>query len=139
MAREIVECVPNFSEGRRKEVVDRIAAAIARVPGTKLLDTEMDANHNRAVITFIGAPTAVAEAAFCGAREAVRLIDLTTHRGEHPRIGALDVCPFIPIRGVTMDDCVRIARAESTSGSNGAWMSPRARAAAPSARARRPA
>src|SRR3989304_1050850 len=111
MAREIVECVPNFSEGRRKEVVDRIAAAIARVPGTNLRDTEMDAHHNRAVITFIGGPTAVAEAAFCGAQEAVSLIDLTTHRGEHPRIGALDVCPFIPIAGVTMEDCVAIARA----------------------------
>ncbi len=111
MAREIVECVPNFSEGRRKAVVDRIAAAITRVPGTKLLDTEMDANHNRAVITFIGGPTAVAEAAFRGAQEAVSLIDLTTHRGEHPRIGALDVCPFIPIAGVTMEDCVAIARA----------------------------
>lgn len=111
MPREIVECVPNFSEGRRKEVVDAIAGAIRSVAGTKLLDVEMDANHNRAVITFIGDREAVADAAFRGARKAVELIDLTVHRGEHPRIGALDVCPFVPIAGVTMEDCVAIARA----------------------------
>ena len=111
MAREIVECVPNFSEGRRKEVVDAIADAIRSVPGTKLLDVEMDANHNRAVVTFIGDRKAVAEAAFRGAEKAVALIDLTVHRGEHPRIGALDVCPFVPVSGVTMEECVAIARA----------------------------
>jgi len=111
MAREIVECVPNFSEGRRKEVVDAIADAIRFVPGTKLLDVEMDANHNRAVVTFIGDRKAVAEAAFRGAEKAVALIDLTVHRGEHPRIGALDVCPFVPVSGVTMEECVAIARA----------------------------
>ena len=111
MAPEIVECVPNFSEGRRKEVVDAIAAAISSVQGTKLLDVEMDANHNRAVVSFIGARKAVAEAAFLGARKAVELIDLNVHRGEHPRIGALDVCPLIPISGVTMEECVAVARA----------------------------
>ena len=111
MAPEIVECVPNFSEGRRKEVVDAIAAAISSVKGTKLLDVEMDANHNRAVVSFIGDRKAVAEAAFLGARKAVELIDLNVHRGEHPRIGALDVCPLIPISGVTMEDCVAVARA----------------------------
>ena len=110
MAREIVECVPNFSEGRRKEVVDAIADAIRSVPGTKLLDVEMDANHNRAVVTFIGDRKAVAEAAFRGAEKAVAVIDLTVHKGEHPRIGALDVCPFVPVSGVTMEDCVAIAR-----------------------------
>lgn len=110
MAREIVECVPNFSEGRRKEVVDAIAAAISSVSGTKLLDVEMDANHNRAVVTFIGDRAAVAEAAFRGAGKAVELIDLTVHRGEHPRIGALDVRPLIPISGVTMGECVATAR-----------------------------
>src|SRR2546422_3484474 len=111
MAREIVECVPNFSEGRRKEVVDAIVAVIRSVPGTKVLDVQMDANHNRAVVTFIGDRRAVAEAAFRGAQKAVELIDLNVHRGEHPRIGALDVCPFVPISGVSMEDCVAIARA----------------------------
>src|SRR3989454_1172121 len=111
MARELVECVPNFSEGRRKDVVDAIAAAIASAAGTKLLDVEMDANHNRAVITFIGDKKGVSEGAFRGARKAVELIDLNVHRGEHPRIGALDVCPFVPIAGVTMEDCVAVARA----------------------------
>lgn len=107
---EIVECVPNFSEGRRKEVVDAIAAAIAGVDGIRLLDREMDANHNRSVITFIGDRTSVADAAMAGARQAVSLIDMNAHRGEHPRIGALDVLPFVPVTGVTVDDCVQIAR-----------------------------
>ncbi len=107
---EIVECVPNFSEGRRKEVVDAIADAIAATPHVRLLDREMDANHNRCVITFVGDRTSVAEGALAGARKAVELIDMNHHRGEHPRIGALDVCPFVPVAGVTMDDCVRIAR-----------------------------
>jgi len=107
---EIVECVPNFSEGRRKEVVDAIANAIASVPGVRLLDTEMDPNHNRSVITFIGDRSAVAEGAFQGAKAAVARIDMNTHRGEHPRVGALDVLPFVPILGVTMEDCVVLAR-----------------------------
>jgi glutamate formiminotransferase len=111
MTREIVECVPNFSEGRRKEIVDAITAAIAFVNGVKVLDVEMDANHNRAVVTFIGDRRAIAEGAFRGAQKAVELIDLNVHRGEHPRIGALDVCPFVPISAVTMEDCVAIARA----------------------------
>ncbi len=107
---DIVECVPNFSEGRRKEVVDAIAKSIASVPGVRLLDTEMDPNHNRCVITFVGDRNAVAEAAFQGAKSAVTLIDMNNHRGEHPRVGALDVLPFVPISGVTMDDCVVLAR-----------------------------
>jgi len=107
----IVECVPNVSEGRRPEVVVTIADAARSVAGVTVLDVESDANHNRSVITFVGAPEVVPEAAFRIAAKAAELIDLTAHRGEHPRIGALDVCPFIPIRGVTMDDCVRIARA----------------------------
>lgn len=109
MAR-IVECVPNFSEGRRPDVVDAIAAAVASVPGVRLLGKEMDADHNRSVITFVGEPTAAAEAAFAGAREAVGRIDMRVHRGEHPRIGALDVLPFVPIAGATMEDCVALAR-----------------------------
>ena len=107
---EIVECVPNFSEGRRKEVVDAIAQAIASVPGVRVLDQEMDADHNRSVITFVGDRTSVAEAAYRVAKKAVELIDMNRHRGEHPRVGALDVLPFVPIAGVTMDDCVALAR-----------------------------
>ena len=106
----IVECVPNFSEGRRKEVVDAIADAGRSVAGANVLDVEMDANHNRSVVTLVGDPEAVKEAAFRMAAKAVELIDMNVHRGEHPRIGAMDVCPFIPIKGVTMDDCVRLAR-----------------------------
>ncbi len=107
---EIVECVPNFSEGRRKEVVDAIAQAIASVPGVRVLDRQMDADHNRSVITFVGDRSAVAQAAFRGAQKAVELIDMSMHHGEHPRVGALDVLPFVPIAGVTMDDCVALAR-----------------------------
>ena len=108
---EIVECVPNFSEGRRKEVVDAIAQAIGSVPGVRVLDQEMDADHNRSVITFVGDRTSVAEASFRGAKKAIEMIDMNRHRGEHPRVGALDVLPFVPIAGVTMDDCVDLARA----------------------------
>jgi glutamate formiminotransferase len=107
---EIVECVPNFSEGRRKEVVDAIAEAIAAVPRVRLLDREMDANHNRCVLTFVGDRASVAEGAMAGARKAVELIDMNGHHGEHPRIGALDVCPFVPVTGVTLEDCVTVAR-----------------------------
>lgn len=107
---EIIECVPNFSEGRRESVVGAIAAAIATVPRVKILDREMDPNHNRSVLTIIGDRAGVAEAAFRGAAKAVELIDMNLHQGEHPRIGALDVCPFVPIAGVTMADCVALAR-----------------------------
>ncbi len=106
---KIVECVPNFSEGRRKEVVEEIANGIAGA-GVKILDREMDADHNRCVITFAGAPAAVEEGAFRAIQTAARLIDLDTHRGEHPRIGATDVVPFVPVSGVTMDDCIAMAR-----------------------------
>jgi glutamate formiminotransferase/formiminotetrahydrofolate cyclodeaminase len=108
--QQIVECVPNFSEGRRQEVIDAIVAAIAAVPGTKVLDVQSDADHNRTVVTFVGEPEAALEGAFQGARRAADLIDLTIHRGEHPRMGATDVIPFIPVRGVSMDDCAALAR-----------------------------
>ncbi len=108
--QQIVECVPNFSEGRRPEVIDAIVAAIAAVPGTKVLDVQSDADHNRTVVTFVGEPEAALEGAFQGARQAADLIDLTVHRGEHPRMGATDVIPFIPVRGVSMDDCAALAR-----------------------------
>ncbi len=105
----IVECVPNFSEGRRKEVVDKIVYSIRSVPGVKVLDVEMDPDHNRSVVTFVGGKETVQEAAFRGARAARELIDLTKHEGQHPRMGALDVLPFIPLAGVTIHDCVDIA------------------------------
>lgn len=105
----VIECVPNFSEGRRKKVVDGIVHSIRSVPGTKVLDVEMDADHNRSVVTFTGSRESVQESAFRGARAAAELIDLTKHKGEHPRMGALDVLPFIPISGATMADCVEIA------------------------------
>jgi glutamate formiminotransferase / formiminotetrahydrofolate cyclodeaminase len=108
---QIVECVPNFSEGRRPEVLDEIVEAMRGVPGVLVLDREMDANHNRAVVTIAGAPSAVSEAAFRGIAAAADRIDLRTHTGEHPRMGATDVVPFIPIEGVTMDDCALLARA----------------------------
>src|SRR5688500_5660950 len=87
----LVECVPNFSEGRKEETIEALLSAIRSVSGVVLLDRQSDADHNRTVITFVGTPQAVAEAAFLSAREALNRIDLTTHRGEHPRVGATDV------------------------------------------------
>jgi glutamate formiminotransferase len=106
----IVECVPNFSEGRRKEIVDAIAETARAVDGVRVLDVEMDASHNRAVITFVGEPESVKVAAFACAAKAVELIDLNQHEGEHPRVGAVDVIPFIPISEVDMSDCIELAR-----------------------------
>src|SRR5438093_841281 len=106
----IVECVPNFSEGRRPDVVDAIVSAITSVSNVYLLGREMDSDHNRAVITVVGPPESIGPAAVRGVEEAVRHIDLTKHEGGHPRIGAADVIPFVPIRGVTLDDCVQIAK-----------------------------
>ena len=107
---QIVECVPNFSEGRRAEVVQAISEAVERVEGVRLLDQEMDRDHNRAVLTFVGEPDPVVEAAFRAVAKAVELIDLTKHQGEHPRIGATDVVPFVPIANITMEECVNLAR-----------------------------
>ncbi len=106
---KLVECVPNFSEGRRPEVLDQIVGAMTAVEGARLLDKEMDADHNRAVVTIVGEPEAVLEAAFRGIAMASELIDLNGHEGEHPRMGAADVCPFVPVREVTMKDCVALA------------------------------
>ncbi|RME47426.1 MAG: glutamate formiminotransferase, partial [Chloroflexi bacterium] len=94
--RQIVECVPNFSEGRRKEIVDQIAGAIQQAGAVKLLDVEMDPDHNRSVISFVGPPAAVEKAAFAAVQRAAELIDMEKHRGEHPRMGATDVVPFVP-------------------------------------------
>ena len=106
----LVECVPNFSEGRDSGIVEAIAASIAAVDGVHLAGMEMDGDHNRSVITFMGAPEDVARGAFEACRTARDLIDLRHHRGVHPRIGATDVIPFIPLSDCTMDDCVSLAR-----------------------------
>lgn len=108
--KQIVECVPNFSEGRRQGVIDRIVAAMVGSQGAQVLDVQSDPDHNRTVVTVIGAPQAVAETIFQGTAAAAELIDMDHHRGGHPRMGATDVIPFVPVRGVTMDDCVELAR-----------------------------
>jgi glutamate formiminotransferase / formiminotetrahydrofolate cyclodeaminase len=109
--RKLVECIPNFSEGRNPEVIEQIVAAIKTISGAVLLDHESDADHNRSVITFVAAPDVVVDAAIAAAKKAAELIDLNHHTGEHPRMGATDVIPFVPIADVTMDDCVQLARA----------------------------
>jgi glutamate formiminotransferase len=106
----IVECVPNFSEGRRSEVIEAIADEIRSQPGVRLLDVQADASHNRSVLSFVGDLDAVRAAALAATRRAVHLIDMNTHQGEHPRMGAVDVIPFVPISGVTMEECVAAAR-----------------------------
>lgn len=107
---QVVECVPNFSEGRNSDIVDALVGVVRSVPGVVLLDETKDPDHHRAVVTFAGRPYAVAEVAFQMARTASQLIDLRSHQGEHPRVGATDVMPFVPIRGVSMQDCVQLAR-----------------------------
>src|ERR1017187_2489922 len=109
MPRQLVECVPNFSEGRDAGKIDAIVQAALAVPEVVLLDREADADHNRSVLTFAGPPAAVADAAFRAVEKAVALIDLTQHQGAHPRIGAADVVPFIPIEGVSLEECVQLA------------------------------
>jgi glutamate formiminotransferase / formiminotetrahydrofolate cyclodeaminase len=110
MVQQLVECVPNFSEGRRTEVIKAIIAAINGIAGIHVLDVQSDRDHNRTVVTFVGVPEAVELAAFAGIARAAELIDLDNHQGVHPRIGATDVVPFVPISGVTMKDCVNLAR-----------------------------
>ncbi len=110
MPTPLVECIPNFSEARRPEVVEAILAAISGVADISVLDHSSDKDHNRSVITFAGPPAAVEEAAFRGIRTAAGLIDLDQHSGSHPRIGATDVVPFVPISGINMEECVQMAR-----------------------------
>ncbi len=109
MTRKLVECVPNFSEGRNEDVIDEIVAAIAAVEGVSVLDVDPGAATNRTVVTFVGEPDAVLEGAFKGIEAAARLIDMSKHTGEHPRQGATDVCPFVPLAGVTEQECVALA------------------------------
>ncbi len=107
---QIVECVPNFSEGRDKKIIDEIIKAIESVSGVDVLDIDMGADTNRTVVTFIGSPNIISEAAFQGVKRASELIDMQTHEGTHPRMGATDVCPFIPVANVSMDECIEIAK-----------------------------
>jgi len=106
----IVESVPNFSEGRRPEVIQAIVTAYSSVAGARVIDHSSDPDHNRSVVTMVGAPAAVSEALFRGIAKAAELIDLNQHEGEHPRLGATDVVPFVPIRDITMAECVELAR-----------------------------
>jgi len=105
----LVECVPNFSEGQRPAIVQQIADSITAVKSACVLDTHIDPDHNRSVITFVAPPETIVVAAVNAVRRASELIDMRTHQGEHPRLGATDVLPFVPVREVTMDDCVRLA------------------------------
>ena len=110
MNRKIIECVPNFSEGSDTETIDAIARAIRETPGCTLLDVDPGKSTNRTVVTFVGDPEAVVQGALNGARIARERIDMRTHRGEHPRMGAMDVCPFIPVANVSMDECVAVSK-----------------------------
>lgn len=110
MPQPLIECVPNFSEGRQTEIVEQIVGAIRAVPGVLVLDVESDADHHRSVVTFVGGPDAVVVGAFAGIRTAAQLINLDEHRGVHPRLGATDVVPFVPLRDATMAQCVGLAR-----------------------------
>src|ERR1700692_4458414 len=105
----LIECVPNFSEGRDLTKVDAIVDAMSGIPGTWFLDRTSDADHNRSVVTLAGRPEAVAEAAIRGAGKAAELIDMTQQEGVHPRIGATDVIPFVPLDGISMEECVALA------------------------------
>lgn len=107
---KVVECIPNISEGRRLDVVEEIVGEVKKVPGVTLLDYSSNADHNRTVITFIGEPEGVLEAAWRLIVKAADKIDLEQHQGEHPRMGATDVCPFVPVREVTMEECAELAR-----------------------------
>lgn len=109
MSPGLVECIPNFSEGRRPETVQLISDAITAIKPACVLDTHIDPDHNRSVITFVAPPETVVEAAVSAVRRASELIDMRTHHGEHPRLGATDVLPFVPLGGMSMDDCIRIA------------------------------
>jgi glutamate formiminotransferase len=111
MLRQLVQCIPNFSEGRRLEDVDSIIAAIQSVPGVLLLDRSSDPDHNRSVITFAGSPDVVSEAAFRSIQMAAEKINMNIHEGQHPCIGSADVVPFVPLSGVAMSECVELARA----------------------------
>ncbi len=106
---QIVECVPNFSEGRNKAVIDAIAEAVRNTKGARLLDVDPNGDYHRTVFTFVGTPEGILQAALNAFEVAAEKIDMSVHKGEHPRMGAADVVPFIPVRGVTMEDCIAIS------------------------------
>lgn len=107
---KIIECVPNFSEGKRKEVIDEIVNAVKKTPGVRVLNISSDPSHNRSVLTMVGDEKGLKQAIITLFDKAVSLIDLTRHKGEHPRMGAVDVVPFVPVKGITMDDCIALSR-----------------------------
>jgi len=107
---KLVECIPNFSEGKNKKIIDAIVNEIKKVKNVSLLDVESDPDHNRSVVSFIGEPDAVKKAAFLACAKAAKLIDMNKHKGEHPRMGATDVIPFVPISDITMKECVELAK-----------------------------
>jgi glutamate formiminotransferase len=108
--KKIIECVPNFSEGARKDVIDDIVSAVSEAKGAQVLDISSDADHNRSVLTMVGNEQGLKDAILILFEKAIEHIDLTKHKGEHPRMGAVDVVPFVPIKGVTMDDCVALSK-----------------------------
>src|SRR2546428_13248333 len=107
---KLIECVPNFSEGRRQEVINAIADAIKSTPGVTLVDVESNPDHNRSAISFVGEPGPIKQAALGGSGKAVGLLDLNKPKGGHPRMGSVDVVPFVPLSGATMDDCVTLSK-----------------------------
>lgn len=109
--QRLMECVPNFSEGRRQDIIDDVAGAVRAVEGVRLLDVSPNPDHNRTVLTFVGAPESVAEAAFAATAKAVQMVNMEEQHGEHPRMGAMDVVPFVPVTGVTMDEAIGLANA----------------------------
>ncbi|MCE5201388.1 MAG: glutamate formimidoyltransferase [Synergistaceae bacterium] len=109
MAMQLIECVPNFSEGRRQDVIDAIVSCFKGKSGVYLLDHRADEDHNRLVISLVGAPVPIQDALIEAAKTALKHIDMNTHQGAHPRIGAVDVIPFTPIKGITMEECIRLA------------------------------
>lgn len=108
--QKILECIPNFSEGRNQKTIDEILKSIRKIPQVKVLNYTSDIDHNRSVITFAGEPNAVTEAAFQGCKKAAELIDLDKHKGVHPRMGATDVIPFVPIKGIRQKEAIKLAR-----------------------------
>lgn len=109
MAMQLIECVPNFSEGRRQDVIDKIVSCFKGQRGVYLMDSRADVDHNRLVVSLVGAPAPIQDALINAAKVALQYIDMNTHKGAHPRIGAVDVIPFTPIKGITMEECIELA------------------------------